>query len=50
MCKRWDTPEWETSVGLVIPQMGDKRKPRAWGGEALPWGTDRAAEDTEAEA
>jgi hypothetical protein len=21
--------EWETSVGLVIPQMGDKRKPQA---------------------
>src|SRR6516165_4348280 len=22
--------EWEKSVGLVIPQMGDKRKPQAW--------------------
>src|SRR6516162_1055885 len=22
--------EWEKSVGLVIPQMGDKRKPPAW--------------------
>src|SRR6516165_3233775 len=22
--------EWEKSVGLVIPQMGDKRKPQSW--------------------
>ena len=22
--------EWEKPVGLVIPQMGDKRKPQAW--------------------
>src|SRR6516165_11714119 len=29
--------EWETSVGLVIPQMGDKRKPPAWPRSTAPY-------------
>jgi hypothetical protein len=28
--------EWEKSVGLVIPQMGDKRKPQIWPRVTVP--------------
>jgi hypothetical protein len=33
--------ERETSVGLVIPQMGDKRKSQAWGGLVEEWGGEK---------